>query len=149
MNGRLTEAVRDRHRGDRHHSPHRAPPFQYPRRTQAPGSAPSASGGLSAQGGRPAVLIGQFGHELLVRLDAVDQPPQRDVDPARHLLPLEGPDVVRGLGDDIACQLKNLVGADVGAEAADESARVLESRLFVVLDVVEHERRHRLGIEDG
>lgn len=93
--------------------------------------------------------VGQLGHERLVGLDAVDQPPQRDVDPARHLLPFEVADVVRGLGGDVVSQLEDLVGADVGAEAADESTRVLEGGLFVVLDVAEHERRHHLGIEEG
>nr|DAQ47055.1 MAG TPA: hypothetical protein [Caudoviricetes sp.] len=96
-----------------------------------------------------AALIGQFSHERLVGLDAVDQPPQRDVDPTRHILSLEAPDVVRDLGDDVVSQLKDLVGADVGAEAADESMRVLEGDPLVVFDVAEHESRHRLGIEDG
>lgn len=94
-------------------------------------------------------LVGQLGHERLVGLNTIDQPPQRDIDPASRLLPLEDPDVVRGLGDDVVSQLKDLVVADVGAEAADESTRVLEGGLFVVLDVAEHERRHHLGIEEG
>ena len=94
-------------------------------------------------------LVGQLGHERLVGLNTVDQPPQSDVDPASRLLLLEDPDVVRGLGDDVVSQLKDLVVADVGAEAADESTRVLEGGLFVVLDVAEHERRHHLGIEEG
>ena len=46
--------------------------------------------------------VGQLG------LDAVDQPSQRDVDPARRLLSFEVYDVVRALGDDVACQLEGL-----------------------------------------
>ena len=94
-------------------------------------------------------LAGQPGLESLVGLDAVDQPPQCDVDPARHLLSLDIPDVVRDFRDYIACQLKDLVVADVGAEAADESTRVLVCHVLAVEGVAEHESRHGLGIEDG
>lgn len=98
---------------------------------------------------RSPVSVGQFGRENLVGLDAVDQPPQRDVDPARNLLSLEVPDVVRDFRGDVASQLKDLAGADVGAEAADESTRVLVRHVLVAEGVAEHESRHGLGIEDG
>lgn len=93
--------------------------------------------------------VGQLGPELLVRLDTVDQLPQRDVDPARRPLLLEDPDIVRDLGDDVASQLDHLAGADVCGQAADERTRVLIGNLLLPLDVAEHERRHGLRIEDG
>ena len=54
------------------------------------------------------VLLGIVGSAGQLGLDAVDQPPQRDVDPAGHPLPLEGPDVVRGLGDEVMRQLEGV-----------------------------------------
>ena len=87
--------------------------------------------------------VGQLG------LDTVDQPPQRDVDPARHLLTLEDPDVVRGLGDDVASQPKSIVRGQVGGEAAHQCTRVLVGNLLLAFDVAEHERRHGLGLKGG
>lgn len=52
----------------------------------------------------------QFGHECRVSLGKVDQPPQRDVDPARRLHALEVPNVVRGLGGEVAYQLEASLG---------------------------------------
>lgn len=87
--------------------------------------------------------VGQLG------LDAVDQPPQRDVGPARHLLTLEDPDVVRDLGDDVASQPESIVDRQVGGEAAHQRKRVQVGNLLVAIDVAEHESRHGLGLEDG
>lgn len=106
-----------------------------------------ASGG-GRESGSP-VSVGQFGRENLVGLETVDQPPQRDVDSARHLLSLEVPDVVRDFRDDVVSQLKDLMGADVGAEAADESTRVLVRHVLAAEGVAEHESRHGLGIKGG
>lgn len=82
-------------------------------------------------------------------LDTVDQPPQRDVDPARRPLSLEVPDVVRGLGDDVASQLSGHFGIRVTGQAEKKRVRVLVRRLLVVQGVAEHERRHGLGFEAG
>nr|DAY13904.1 MAG TPA: hypothetical protein [Caudoviricetes sp.] len=46
----------------------------------------------------PLGSLGQLGHESLVSLGVVEQPLQRGADPARRLLPLEVPDIIRGLG---------------------------------------------------
>lgn len=87
--------------------------------------------------------VGQLG------LDAVDQPPQRDVDPARRLLILEDPDVIRDLGDDVTSQPKSIVNGQVGGEAAHQRTRVLVGSLLVAVNVAEHESRHGLSLEDG
>lgn len=87
--------------------------------------------------------VGQFS------LDTVDQPPQCDVDPARLLLILEVPDVVRDLGDDVVCQSKSVVCGQVGGEAAYQRTRVLIGNLLLPLDVAEHESCHGLGFEAG
>lgn len=102
-------------------------------------------------GGSDAPLgqLSQLDHEGLVTLDAVDQPPQSDVDPARLPLVLEGHDVVRDLGDDVASQSKSIRGRHVGGEAAHQRTRILIGNLLLPLDVAEHESRHGLGLEDG
>lgn len=82
-------------------------------------------------------------------LDAIDQLPQRDVDPARRLLVLEDHDVVRDLSDDVASQSESIVKGQVGGEAAHQRTRVLIGNLLLPLDVAEHEGRHGLGLEDG
>lgn len=87
--------------------------------------------------------VGQLG------LNTVDQPPQRDVDPARHLLLLEGPDVVRDLGDDVASQPKSIVCGQVGSEAAHQRMRIQVGNLLVAINVAEHESHHGLGFEAG
>nr|DAQ51878.1 MAG TPA: hypothetical protein [Caudoviricetes sp.] len=79
----------------------------------------------------------------------VDQPPQRDVDLARHLLPLEFSDVVRDLGDDVACQQESIRSAEVVSEGAHQCMRVPVCDLLVVFDVAEREGRHGLGLEGG
>lgn len=70
-----------------------------------------------------AFFLPQFGSVGQPGIDAVDQPPQCDVDPARRLLPLEVQDVVRGLGDDVTRQTE---GAENPSSAvkAFTSARV-------------------------
>lgn len=98
------------------------------------------------QWGRMDGLVGQLGQ---LGLDTVDQPPQRDIDPARRTLLLEDPDVVRDLGDDVASQPKSIVDGQVGGEAAHQRERVLIGNLLLSLDVAEHESRHGLGFEDG
>ena len=87
--------------------------------------------------------VGQLG------LDTVNQPPQSDVDPARHLLALEDPDVVRDLGDDVASQPKSVMDGQVGGEAVHQRTRVQVGDLLLPLDVAEHESRHGLGLETG
>lgn len=82
-------------------------------------------------------------------LDMVDQPSQRDVDPARHLLVLEDPDVVRDLGNDVASQPKSITDGQIGGEAAHQRTRILVSNLLLPLDVTEHESHHGLGLEAG
>lgn len=82
-------------------------------------------------------------------LDAVDQLPQRDVEPARYLLLLEGRDVVRDLGDDVASQLSGLLGIHVSGQAEEKRTRVQVGELLVAINVAEHESRHGLGLEDG
>ena len=82
-------------------------------------------------------------------LDAVDQPPQRDVDPARRLLTLEVSDVVRGLGDDVACQLEGIRNVQIDGEEGHQRVRVLVGDLLVVFDVAEHESRLGLRFEGG
>ena len=146
--------MRDQHHEDQHRPPPHAPPFhhlKYKSYTLRSSEALRTPLRTYEEGreSRSPVSVGQFGRENLVGLDAVDEPPQRDVDPARHLLPLEVPDVVRDFRDDVASQLKDLVGADVGAEAADESARVLVRRVLAAEGVAEHEGCHGLGVEDG
>lgn len=93
------------------------------------------------QEGRMGGSVGQLG------LDTVDQLPQRDVDPARRLLLLEDPDVVRDLGDDVAGQPKSVVCGQVGGEAAHQRTRVLVGDLLLAIDVAEHESCHGLGLE--
>ena len=51
-----------------------------------------------------------------LNLDTVDQPPQRDADPARHLLPLDAPDVVRDFRGDIASQPDGVADGQVSGE---------------------------------
>ena len=87
--------------------------------------------------------VGQLG------LDTIDQLPQRNVDPARLLLILEDPDIVRDLGDNVASQPESIVDGQVGGEAAHQRTRVLVSNLLLAIDVAEHESRHGLGLEDG
>lgn len=82
-------------------------------------------------------------------LDTIDRLPQSDVDPARRILALEFPDVVRDLGDDVASQPKGVVSGQVGGEAAHQRTQVLVRHLLVVFDVAEHESRHGLGLEAG
>lgn len=43
----------------------------------------------------------------------VGQPPQRDVDPARHLLPLKVPDLAHGLGGEGVDQVERFVRVEV------------------------------------
>lgn len=143
--------MRDQHASGRHHLPpitHRPSTIRETSHTHR-GPQGRSKRFWRPQEGRAGGSVGQLGHESLVGLDAVDQPPQRDVDPARRLLPLEVPDVVRDFRGDIASQLKDLVVADVGAEAADESTRVLVGDLLAADGVAEHESRHGLGIENG
>ena len=87
--------------------------------------------------------VGQLGS------DPVEQPPQRNVDPARHLLPLEVPDVVRDLGDDVASQPDGIMDGQVGGETAHQRTRVLVGALLTILDVADHESRHGLGLKGG
>ena len=82
-------------------------------------------------------------------LDTVYQPPQRDIDPGRHLLILEDHDVVRDLGDDVASQPESIVRGQVSGEAVHQCTRVLIGDLLVAIDVAEHESRHGLGLEAG
>lgn len=96
-----------------------------------------------SQEGGTCGSVGQLG------LDAIDQPPQCDVDPGRLPLLLEDPDVVRDLGDDVASQPKGVVDGHVGDEAVHQRTRVLVGSLLVAINVAEHERRHGLGLEDG
>ena len=77
------------------------------------------------------------------------QPPQCDVDPTRRLLALEVPDVVRGLGDDVACQLEGLRDVQIDGEEGHQRVRVLVGDLLSVFDIAEHEGRLGLGLEDG
>nr|DAK21407.1 MAG TPA: hypothetical protein [Caudoviricetes sp.] len=91
--------------------------------------------------------LGQLGHEPLVGLDTVDQPPQRDVDPARRLHPLEVPDVVRGLGGKVAHQLEPLVGVEVEHEESQHRTQILVGGPLIVFDVAEYEGHHGLGLE--
>ena len=87
--------------------------------------------------------VGQFG------FDKVNQLPQRDVELARHLLPLDVCDVVRGLGDDVAGQLGGLLGIHVSGQAEEQHGRVLVRHLLTVQGVAEHESCHGLGLEGG
>ena len=87
--------------------------------------------------------VGQFG------LDTVNQPPQRDVNPARLSLILEDIDVVRDLGDDVASQPKSVMCGQVSGEVAHQRTRVLVGSLLVAIDVAEHESRHGLRLEAG
>ena len=87
--------------------------------------------------------VGQLG------LDTVNQPPQYDVDPARHPLTLEVPDVIRDLGDDVVSQPESVVDGQVDSETAHQRTRVLIGDLLVVFDVAEHESCHGLGVEAG
>lgn len=82
-------------------------------------------------------------------LDTIEQLSQRDVDSARRLLPLEDPDVVHGLGDEVVCQLEGVRDVRVGGEGAHQRASVLVGGLLVVFDVAEHESHHGLGLEGG
>lgn len=150
VNGKLTEAVRAWCPG-RHHLPLSLPALLSPRETSHTHRGPQKrlERFWGPRWGRADGSVGQLSHESLVSLDAVDQPSQGDVDPARRLLILEDPDVGRGLGDDVASQLNDLVGADVGAEAAHQRTRVLIGSLLVAIDVAEHESRHGLGLEVG
>lgn len=93
--------------------------------------------------GRTDGSVGQLG------LDAIDQPPQRGIDPARHALLLEGHDVVRDLGDDVASQLSGLLGIHVSGQAEEKCTRVLVGDLLAPFDVAEHESCHGLGLENG
>lgn len=92
---------------------------------------------------------GADGSVVQLGLDTVDQPPQRDVDPARHLLPLEVPDVVRGLGDDVVRQLDGLRNVQIDGEEAHQRVHVLISDIFAVFGVAECEGRLGFGFEDG
>ena len=85
----------------------------------------------------------------LVYLGTVDQSPQCDVDPGRRLLSLEFPNVVRGLGDNVAHQPEGIAGVEVEHEGSQHRARVLIGGALVVFDVVEHESHRGLGFEDG
>lgn len=98
---------------------------------------------MSHHEGGAAGSAGQLG------LGAVDQPPQRDVDPARSLLSLEGTDVVHGLGDEVMCQLDGVRDVRVGGESAHQRARVQVGDLLLAFDVAEHEGHHGLGLEGG
>lgn len=82
-------------------------------------------------------------------LDAVEQLPQRGIDPARRLLLLEVPDVIRDLGDDVVHQMKTIARIEVVHEELHQRTRVLIGNLLVDVDVAEHESRHGLGFEDG
>ena len=121
-------------------------------RTEAPealrmplGPQEGRTGGSEA----PFGPLGQLGHEGLVGLDAVDQPPQRDVEPARRPLSLEVPDVVCGLGDDVAHQPESIVDGQVGDETAQQRTRVQVGTLLTILDVAEHESHRGLGLKAG
>lgn len=64
------------------------------------------------------VLLGTDGSAGRLGLDTAEQPPQRDVDSVRHFLPLEGPDIVHGLGDEVVRQLKGVRDVRVGGVSA-------------------------------
>lgn len=143
VNERLTETVKDQCEvADTTH--HHTPPFCHPERRVTRTEAPEVlRTPLGPQEGRTGGSVGQLS------LDKVDQPPQRDVDPARRLLLLEDPDVIHDLGDDVACQSESIVDRQVGGEAAHQRTRILMGGLLVALDVAEHERHHGLGFEGG
>lgn len=92
---------------------------------------------------------GTDGSVVQLGLDTVDQPPQGDIDPARHLLPLEVTNVVRGLDDDVASQLGSLLRIHVSGQVEEKRMRVLVRRFLVAQGVAEHESRHGLRFEDG
>nr|DAV39963.1 MAG TPA: hypothetical protein [Caudoviricetes sp.] len=89
------------------------------------------------------------GSVVQLDFDTVDQPSQRNVNPARCLLPLELPDVVRGLGDDVAYQLESLRNVQIDGEEGHQRVRVLVGDVLVVLDVAEHESCPGFGLEGG
>lgn len=62
--------------------------------------------------------------------------------------PLEVPDVVRDLGDDVASQSESIVGGQVGGEATHQCMRVLVGGLLLVFDVAKHGSHHGLGLEE-
>ena len=112
VNRRLTETVIAQRQATSPASHHTPPFYHHERqvtRTEAP-EAPRTP--LGPQWDGTGGSVGQLG------LDTVDQPPQRDVDLARRLLILEGPDVVRDLGDDVASQPESIVDGQVGGEVA-------------------------------
>lgn len=94
--------------------------------------------GVSEMGGS----VGRLGP------DTVDQPPQRSVDPVCRLPPLEVPDVVRGLGDDVVRQTESTRDLQLSGESAHQRTRALICDLLVVFDVAEHGSRLGLGLED-
>ena len=62
----------------------------------------------------------------------VEQAPQRGVDPVRRLLPLEDPDVVRGLSDDVLCQMESMAGVEVEREESQQHTCVLIGAFLAV-----------------
>ena len=76
-------------------------------------------------------------------LDMVDRRPRRDVGPARRLLTLEAPDVLRGLGDEGAKLLERIAGVRIGREG------VLVSGPLIVFDAIEREGHQGLRFEGG
>lgn len=95
--------------------------------------------GVRGEAGDSVGQLGQLGLEGFVCLGTVDQPPQRDVDPARHFLPLEVPDVARGLGYEGVNQLERFVGIEVGHEESQCRTQVPVGDLLAIFDVAERE----------
>lgn len=88
----------------------------------------------------------QLSHEGPIGLDMVDQLPQRGADPTRHLLPLEVPDIVRGISGEGVDQLERFVRVEVEHEESQRRTQVPVGGLLVVFGVAEREGQHDLRL---